>query len=152
MIVNNVGASHEMPVPFADTPQAEIENIIQTNIFGTLGLTRAVLPSMIKRSAGSGPRSLIINMGSLTGRIPSSLLATYSMTKGGLATWTKALAEEVKDSRVVVEMVQPAFVVSLPPPLPLTYHFDLSQSSSSDTRVDYQHEQDQTTFFDSPNP
>jgi 17beta-estradiol 17-dehydrogenase / very-long-chain 3-oxoacyl-CoA reductase len=101
-----------MPVPFADTPHAEIENIIQTNIFGTLGLTRAILPSMIKRSAGSGPRSLIINMGSLTGRIPSSLLATYSMTKGGLATWTKALAEEVKDSRVIVQMVQPAFVVS----------------------------------------
>ena len=100
-----------MPVPFADTPTAEIENIIQTNIFGTLLLTRAILPSMITRSAGSGPQSLILNMGSLTGRIPSSLLATYSMSKGGLATWTKALAEEVRDSRVVVQMVQPAFVV-----------------------------------------
>jgi hypothetical protein len=100
-----------MPVPFADTPLSEIENIIQTNIFGTLLLTRAILPSMIKRSAGSGPQSLILNMGSLTGRIPSSLLATYSMSKGGLATWTKALAEEVRDSRVVVQMVQPAFVV-----------------------------------------
>jgi short-subunit dehydrogenase len=33
------------------------------------------------------------------------------MSKGGLATWTKALAEEVRDSRVVVQMVQPAFVV-----------------------------------------
>jgi hypothetical protein len=89
-----------MPVPFADTPLSEIENIIQTNIFGTLLLTRAILPSMIKRSAGSGPQSLILNMGSLTGRIPSSLLATYSMSKGGLATWTKALAEEVRDSRL----------------------------------------------------
>jgi 17beta-estradiol 17-dehydrogenase / very-long-chain 3-oxoacyl-CoA reductase len=59
-------------------------------------------------------------MGSLTGRIPSSLLATYSMSKGGLATWTKALAEEVRDSRVVVQMVQPAFVVRYvsPPPPP----------------------------------
>ena len=112
--MNNVGASHEMPVPFADTPLSEIENIIQTNIFGTLLLTRAILPSMIKRSAGSGPQSLILNMGSLTGRIPSSLLATYSMSKGGLATWTKALAEEVRDSRVVVQMVQPAFVVCHP--------------------------------------
>jgi 17beta-estradiol 17-dehydrogenase / very-long-chain 3-oxoacyl-CoA reductase len=105
-----------MPVPFADTPLAEIDNIIQTNIVGTLGLTRAVLPSMIARSAGSGPQSLVLNMGSLTGRIPSTLLATYSMTKGGLATWTKALAEEVRDSRVVVSMVQPAFVVRCLPP------------------------------------
>jgi 17beta-estradiol 17-dehydrogenase / very-long-chain 3-oxoacyl-CoA reductase len=113
--VNNVGASHEMPVPFADTPTAEIENIVQTNILGTLYLTRAVLPSMIARSAGSGPQSLVLNMGSLTGRIPSSLLATYSMSKGGLATWTKALAEEVSNFRVVVQMVQPAFVVRLDP-------------------------------------
>jgi 17beta-estradiol 17-dehydrogenase / very-long-chain 3-oxoacyl-CoA reductase len=127
-IVNNVGASHEMPVPFADTPLAEVENIIQTNIFGTLLLTRAVLPSMIKRSAGSGPQSLILNMGSLTGRIPSSLLATYSMSKGGLATWTKALAEEVRDSRVVVQMVQPAFVVC--PPLHPPHYLNVLSSPS----------------------
>jgi len=123
-----------MPVPFADTPLSEIENIIQTNIFGTLLLTRAVLPSMIKRSAGSGPQSLILNMGSLTGRIPSSLLATYSMSKGGLATWTKALAEEVRDSRVVVQMVQPAFVVCpfcSPPPNFYTPHLPLKVNAPS---------------------
>lgn len=68
---------------------------------------------MIRRSARGGPKSLILNMGSLTGRIPSTLLATYSLSKAGLTTWTKALAEEVVDSRVVVQMVQPAFVVSL---------------------------------------
>jgi NAD(P)-dependent dehydrogenase (short-subunit alcohol dehydrogenase family) len=130
-----------MPVPFADTPLSEIENIIQTNIFGTLLLTRAILPSMIKRSAGSGPQSLILNMGSLTGRIPSSLLATYSMSKGGLATWTKALAEEVRDSRVVVQMVQPAFVVCLSAPRLNTFLSPLfclpanTSSSSSTTRT-----------------
>jgi short-subunit dehydrogenase len=118
-----------MPVPFADTPLSEIENIIQTNIFGTLLLTRAILPTMIKRSAGSGPQSLILNMGSLTGRIPSSLLATYSMSKGGLATWTKALAEEVRDSRVIVQMVQPAFVVC--PFCSPSYHFSISSSLPS---------------------
>ena len=49
----------------------------------------------------------------MSGRIPSPLLASYSFTKGGLQTWTKALAEEVKYKGVVVKMVQPAFVVSL---------------------------------------
>jgi 17beta-estradiol 17-dehydrogenase / very-long-chain 3-oxoacyl-CoA reductase len=82
------------------------------NTFGTLGLTRAILPSLIARSAGRGkPKSLVLNVGSLSGRIPSSLLATYSCTKGGLQTWTKALAQEVKNQGVIVSMVQPAFVV-----------------------------------------
>jgi len=82
------------------------------NTLGTLQLTRAVLPGMIARSGRGKPKSLILNVGSLSGRIPSSLLATYSCTKGGLQTWTKALAEEVKHQGVVVTMVQPAFVVS----------------------------------------
>lgn len=54
----------------------------------------------------------MLNVGSLSGRIPSPLVSTYSFTKGGLQTWTKALAEEVKGQGVVVLMVQLAFVVS----------------------------------------
>lgn len=66
---------------------------------------------MIARSK-RGPKSLVLNVGSMSGRIPSALLATYSCTKGGLQTWTKALAEEVKADDVTVLMVLPAFVVS----------------------------------------
>ncbi len=69
---------------------------------------------MVARSSQRGsPKSLVLNVGSMSGRIPSPLLATYSCTKGGLQTWTKALAEEVKHQGVVVSMVLPAFVVSL---------------------------------------
>jgi 17beta-estradiol 17-dehydrogenase / very-long-chain 3-oxoacyl-CoA reductase len=66
---------------------------------------------MVARSK-RGPKSLVLNVGSMSGRIPSALLATYSGTKGGLQTWTKALAEEVKADDVTVLMVLPAFVVS----------------------------------------
>ena len=126
--VNNAGTSHEMPVAFAETTPEELESIVQVvrtspahnpaadpqNTLGTLQITRAILPSFIARSSGRGkPKSLILNVGSLSGRIPSSLLATYSCTKGGLQTWTKALAEEVKKQGVVVTMVQPAFVVCI---------------------------------------
>lgn len=86
------------------------------NILGTLQLTRIVLPRLIAHSnASKGSRkakSLILNIGSLSGRIPSALLATYSCTKGGLQTWNRALAMEVKAKGVVVQMVLPAFVVS----------------------------------------
>lgn len=68
---------------------------------------------MVARSKQKGaPKSLVITIGSLSGRIPSPLLASYSGTKAALATWTKALAEEVKPQGVIVELVQAAFVVS----------------------------------------
>ncbi|KAK8864710.1 long-chain 3-oxoacyl-CoA reductase [Kwoniella newhampshirensis] len=113
VLINNVGASHTMPVAFAETERSEMNQIIETNIAWTYLVTRAVLPSMIARSNKKGaPKSLVMTLGSLSGRIPSALLATYSGTKAALSTWTKALAEEVKSQGVVVEMVQAAFVVS----------------------------------------
>lgn len=48
----------------------------------------------------------------MDGRIPPTLLAVYGATKGGLSTFTTAVAEEVKDQKVVVKLVLPAFVVS----------------------------------------
>lgn len=112
ILVNNVGASHEMPVAFAETSPSEIDQIIQTNVSWTLQLTRALLPSLIQRSANGGPKSLVLNLGSMSGRIPSSLLATYSGTKAGLQTWNTALATEVEPKGVIVRMILPAFVVS----------------------------------------
>lgn len=112
VLVNNVGASHEMPVQFAETAPSEIDQIIQTNVSWTLQLTRAILPGMISRSAKGGPKSLVLNLGSMSGRIPSSLLATYSGTKAGLQTWNTALATEVEPKGVIVRMILPAFVVS----------------------------------------
>lgn len=56
-------------------------------------------------------RGLILNIGSFAGAIPSPMLATYSGTKAFLATFTSALAEEVKAHNVVVEHVNTYFVV-----------------------------------------
>lgn len=113
MLINNVGASHEMPVAFAETDPAEIDAIVQTNISWTLQLTRAILPQLVARSNKPGaPKSLVLNIGSLSGRIPSALLAAYSCTKGGLQTWNTAVATEVEPQGVYFRMVFPAFVVS----------------------------------------
>ncbi|KAL1407346.1 hypothetical protein Q8F55_006768 [Vanrija albida] len=113
VLINNVGASHEMPVAFAETDAAEIDAIIQTNISWTLQLTRAILPQLVERSnKPHAPKSLVLNIGSLSGRIPSALLAAYSCTKGGLQTWNTAVATEVEPQGVLFRMVFPAFVVS----------------------------------------
>ncbi|WVN87724.1 long-chain 3-oxoacyl-CoA reductase [Cryptococcus depauperatus CBS 7841] len=113
ILINNVGASHNMPVSFAETDRAEMIRIVETNVTWTYLVTRAVLPSMIARSSQPhAAKSLVLTIGSLTGRIPAPLLASYSGTKAALSNWTKALAEEVKSQGVIVELAQAAFVVS----------------------------------------
>ena len=132
VLINNAGMSHEYPEPFAETDPVVIDSIVQTNVLGTLQLTRAVLPHMLARyQKGKGPKSLILNMGSMDGRIPCPLLAVYSYTKGGLETFTKALAWEVKGKGVVVEVVLPALVVR--PPL-LTF-FRASEQRRADWQI-----------------
>lgn len=49
VLVNNVGKSHEMPVPFEQTPLDELKGIIEININATLRVTQAVLPKLIER-------------------------------------------------------------------------------------------------------
>ncbi|KAI5452748.1 hypothetical protein NCC49_000495 [Naganishia albida] len=107
VLVNNAGVSHYMPVPFAETPDQEISNILQVNINSTLTITKLILPRMITSHSG-----LILTIGSFGARVPSPLLATYSASKAFLATWTKALGEEVKEHGITVRLVVPSFVVS----------------------------------------
>ncbi|KAG6857735.1 hypothetical protein H0H87_004151 [Tephrocybe sp. NHM501043] len=107
VLVNNVGKSHAMPVYLVDTPKEEMADIVAININATLRVTYAVLPGMVQRKRG-----LILNIGSFAGAIPSPMLATYSGTKAFLATFTSALAEEVRAHNITVEHVNTYFVVS----------------------------------------
>jgi 17beta-estradiol 17-dehydrogenase / very-long-chain 3-oxoacyl-CoA reductase len=106
ILINNVGQSHEFPVPFAEDPEEEVNHIITTNCIGTLKVTRIVLPGMSARRRG-----LILTMGSFGGLLPTPLLATYSGSKGFLQNWSTALAAEVQELGITVYLVQ-AYVVT----------------------------------------
>lgn len=75
-------------------------------------MTRATLPHILAKNKETKSKALVLNIGSFAATAPSPLLATYSGSKAFLATWTKALAEEVKAQGVVVRLVLPGFVVS----------------------------------------
>lgn len=47
--VNNVGKSHDMPVPFAETSPEELEDIVEINVAATLRVSRMVVPGMVER-------------------------------------------------------------------------------------------------------
>ncbi|KAG6889104.1 hypothetical protein C0995_003673 [Termitomyces sp. Mi166 len=114
VLVNNVGKSHAMPVYLVDTPKEEMTDIVAINVNATLRVTYAVLPGMVQSPDAmfERKRGLILNIGSFAGAIPSPMLAVYSGTKAFLATFTSALAEEVRAHNITVEHVNTYFVVS----------------------------------------
>jgi 17beta-estradiol 17-dehydrogenase / very-long-chain 3-oxoacyl-CoA reductase len=100
LLVNNVGLSHAMPVPFLQTPKDEMRDIIMINCMATLRVTQIVAPYMVQRKRG-----LILTMGSMGGTLPTPLLATYSGSKAFLQQWSTALGAELKPHGIDVELV-----------------------------------------------
>ncbi|KAL6866863.1 hypothetical protein J3F83DRAFT_741508 [Trichoderma novae-zelandiae] len=100
ILINNVGQSHSIPVPFLETPKEELQNIVTINCLGTLKTTQVVAPILQKRKRG-----LILTMGSFGGWTPTPYLATYSGSKAFLQQWSNALASELSDYNVDVYVV-----------------------------------------------
>lgn len=107
ILVNNVGLSHDIPVPFAQTSESEMKNIIAVNCTATLRVTKTVLPSLMQKRRG-----LIITMASFAGLTPTPLLATYSGSKAFLQNWSTALGSELKPYNIKVQLVQSYLVAS----------------------------------------
>ena len=107
ILVNNVGQSHAIPVPFVETPLQEMNEIITINCIGTLRVTQIVAPRMV-----ANKRGLIITMASFGGILPTPLLATYSGSKAFLQQWSTALGAELAPSGIRVQLVQSYLVTS----------------------------------------
>lgn len=113
VLINNVGQSHSIPVPFLETDETELRNIITINNTATLLITQIIAPIIketIKEKKSS--RGLILTMGSFGGLIPTPLLATYSGSKAFLQNWSNALAGELSKDKIDVELVLSYLVTS----------------------------------------
>merc|ERR1711939_574437 len=107
ILINNVGQSHSIPVPFVLTPKDEMKAIIEINCVATLRVTQIVVPGMIQRKRG-----LIMTMGSFGGLTPTPLLATYSGSKAFLQQWSTALASELSSKGIDVFFIHSYLVTS----------------------------------------
>jgi len=83
-------------------PERHIETMMRVNLSGTMLVTHAVLPSMLKRRTGH-----IINMSSVAGLIAASLITTYSASKYGVRAFTDALRREVSPFGIKVSGIYP---------------------------------------------
>lgn len=103
-LINNAGLWRRF-IPFADTTPDMWKQFIDVNIYGTLYITHAVLPAMKEKQFGR-----IINLGSVAGVYGNGTMADYSLTKGAVIAFTKALAKEVGTDGITVNAVSPGMV------------------------------------------
>ena len=106
ILVNNAGIWRSSGM-FVDTPSSEWKKYIDVNILGLLYFSQAALPYMIEQKYGR-----IINLGSVAGVYGNGKMAHYSMTKGAVISFTKALAKEVAADGITVNCVSPGTVNS----------------------------------------
>jgi 3-oxoacyl-[acyl-carrier protein] reductase len=101
VLVNNAG-THLPGVTLADTPFAEWDRVLRTNLYGPFHLVQAVLPHMRARKSGN-----IVNISSnVTQRFPAQY-GVYTVSKVALEAFTRILSKEEGANGIRVHAVAP---------------------------------------------
>src|SRR6058998_2355114 len=103
LLVNNAGFS----VAPAGAEESSIEQaraIFETNFFGIVRMTRAVVPHMRRQGAGR-----IINIGSVLGFLPAPYMALYAATKHAVEGYSESLDHELRTRGIRVSVIEPAY-------------------------------------------
>ena len=102
VLVNNAGIG--VIGVFEATPMATVREVFETNTFGVMAMTQAVLPQMRARNAG-----VIVNVTSSVTLAPMPLAAAYTASKMAIEGFTASLAHELAAFNVRVKLVEPGY-------------------------------------------
>ncbi|PHR71873.1 MAG: short-chain dehydrogenase/reductase [Lutibacter sp.] len=105
ILVNN--AAIGIMTPMETIPMEEVKKQYETNVFGLLAMTQAVLPKM--RKAGKGR---IVNIGSSGGEFTTPGGGIYQATKYALTSMNDAMRAELEPFGIYVSMIQPGAIAS----------------------------------------
>jgi 3-oxoacyl-[acyl-carrier protein] reductase len=103
ILINNAGIS-KIGL-FMDHSEEEINSIIAVNLKGTVNVTHCAIKHLLNSKEAS-----IINISSIWGNVGASCEVLYSLTKGGINTFTKALAKELAPSGIRVNAISPGVI------------------------------------------
>ena len=103
VLVNNAGFG-VAPAGAEESSIEQAQSIFDTNFFGIVRMTRAVVPQMRQQGAGR-----IINIGSVLGFWPAPYMALYAATKHALEGYSESLDHEVRTRGIRVSIIEPAF-------------------------------------------
>jgi short-subunit dehydrogenase len=99
-LVNNAGIA--IGGAFEEQSDRDIRDQFETNVFGLMTMTRAVLPAMRAASRGR-----VVNISSLSGRVGFPLLSTYAATKHAVEGFSEALRWELEPFGIDVCLIEP---------------------------------------------
>ena len=100
VLVNNAGI--HIPGALEDMPEADLHRVMDTNFFGVINMTRAVLPAMRKQKSGR-----IIMLSSVGGMISRAVDSIYCASKWALEGMSEGLRYEVARFGIKVSMIEP---------------------------------------------
>ena len=103
VLVNNAGFG-VAPAGAEESSLDQARSIFDTNFFGLVRMTRAVVPHM--RAQGSGR---IINIGSVLGFLPMPYMALYAATKHAVEGYSESLDHELRTRGIRVTVIEPAY-------------------------------------------
>jgi NAD(P)-dependent dehydrogenase (short-subunit alcohol dehydrogenase family) len=95
--VTLLGATEETSIP-------EAQSLFDTNVFGILRTTQAVLPHMREQRSGR-----IVNISSVLGFLPAPYMGLYSASKHAVEGMSETLDHEVRKFGIRVALVEPSF-------------------------------------------
>ena len=101
-VVNNAGIG--LFGAFEATPEQTIRELFETNVFGVMAVTRAVVPYFRERRAGT-----VINVTSSVGILPMPLVSAYTASKFAIEGFTESLAYELSSFGVGAKIVEPGY-------------------------------------------
>ncbi len=102
-LVNNAGT--RLRGCFEDLRDKEIRHLFMTNVYGTMAMTRAVLPYMRKASGGR-----IVMITSVAGKIGSFGLSAYCASKFSQEGFTESIAQELLPFGIHLSIIEPGII------------------------------------------
>lgn len=102
VLVNNAGIG--LIGVLEATPMSKARQIFETNTFGVMAMTQAVIPQF--RARGSG---VVVNVTSSVTLAPMPLVSVYTASKKAIEGFTGSLAHELQAFNVRVKLVEPGY-------------------------------------------
>jgi NAD(P)-dependent dehydrogenase (short-subunit alcohol dehydrogenase family) len=103
LLVNNAGFG-VAPAGAEESSIEQARSIFETNFFGIVRMTRAVVPHMRQQGGGR-----IINIGSVLGFLPMPYMALYAATKHAIEGYSESLDHELRTRGIRVSVIEPAY-------------------------------------------
>jgi NAD(P)-dependent dehydrogenase (short-subunit alcohol dehydrogenase family) len=103
LLVNNAGFG-VAPAGAEESSIEQARSIFDTNFFGVVRMTRAVVPHMRRQGAGR-----IVNIGSVLGFLPMPYGALYAATKHAIEGYSESLDHELRTRGIRVSVIEPAY-------------------------------------------